>query len=65
MFARKLTYPEPVTEHNIHEMRQAVINGPHTYPGANLVEYEDGQQVDLVRENPPMSPKILTSVRPF
>lgn len=50
VFARKLTYPEPVTEHNIHEMRQLVINGPNVYPGANFVEYEDGQLMDLVRE---------------
>lgn len=28
-------------------MRQRVINGPHNYPGASIVEYEDGRQQSL------------------
>ncbi|KAF8812281.1 beta and beta-prime subunits of DNA dependent RNA-polymerase [Phlegmacium glaucopus] len=47
VFARKLTFPEPVTPANFHEMRQFVITGPHGYPGATLVEYEDGHQQSL------------------
>ncbi|KAI0040088.1 beta and beta-prime subunits of DNA dependent RNA-polymerase [Auriscalpium vulgare] len=47
VFARKLTFPEPVTPANFHEMRQLVINGPKNYPGASIVEYEDGHQVYL------------------
>ncbi|KAH9939980.1 beta and beta-prime subunits of DNA dependent RNA-polymerase [Amylocystis lapponica] len=42
VFARKLTFPEPVTPANFHEMRQCVIHGQHIYPGATMVEYEDG-----------------------
>ncbi|KZT72559.1 beta and beta-prime subunits of DNA dependent RNA-polymerase [Daedalea quercina L-15889] len=42
VFARKLTFPEPVTPANFHELRQLVITGPHGYPGATMVEYEDG-----------------------
>ncbi|CAL1701179.1 unnamed protein product [Somion occarium] len=42
VFARKLTFPEPVTPANFHEMRTLVIAGPHNYPGATMVEYEDG-----------------------
>lgn len=42
VFARKLTFPEPVTPANFHELRQYVITGPHGYPGATMVEYEDG-----------------------
>ncbi|KAL4241893.1 DNA-directed RNA polymerase subunit [Abortiporus biennis] len=42
VFARKLTYPEPVTPANVHELRQLVITGPRGYPGATMVEYEDG-----------------------
>ncbi|KAG9037406.1 hypothetical protein FRB95_005695 [Tulasnella sp. JGI-2019a] len=42
VFARKLTYPEPVTQHNVHAMRQLVINGTHVYPGASAVQMEDG-----------------------
>jgi DNA-directed RNA polymerase beta' subunit len=48
VFARKLTFPEPVTAANFHEMRQRVITGPHGYPGASMVEYEDGRQQSLV-----------------
>ncbi|KAF4619599.1 hypothetical protein D9613_005174 [Agrocybe pediades] len=47
VFARKLTFPEPVTPANFHEMRQLVITGPHGYPGASFVEYEDGHQQSL------------------
>ncbi|KNZ77148.1 DNA-directed RNA polymerase I subunit rpa1 [Termitomyces sp. J132] len=47
VFARKLTFPEPVTPANFHELRQLVINGPRGYPGASMVEYEDGRQQSL------------------
>ncbi|KAG5648886.1 hypothetical protein DXG03_000235 [Asterophora parasitica] len=47
VFARKLTFPEPVTPANFHEMRQRVIAGPRGYPGASMVEYEDGRQQSL------------------
>lgn len=49
VFARKLTYPEPVTQQNIHELRQLVINGPKVHPGASLVQNEDGSQISLDR----------------
>lgn len=49
IFAKKLTYPEPVTPQNVHEMRQLVINGPKVHPGASLVQNEDGSQVSLDR----------------
>ncbi|KAL1944308.1 hypothetical protein VTO73DRAFT_3493 [Trametes versicolor] len=42
VFARKLTFPEPVTPNNFHELRQLVITGARGYPGATMVEYEDG-----------------------
>ena len=29
-------------------MRQLVINGPKVYPGATIVEFEDGHQIYLV-----------------
>jgi DNA-directed RNA polymerase beta' subunit len=49
VFARKLTFPEPVTPHNVHLLRELVIAGPKNYPGASMVEYEDGSQQSLVR----------------
>lgn len=48
VFARKLTFPEPVTQHNVHAMRQLVINGPWIYPGASAVQMEDGTLQTLV-----------------
>jgi DNA-directed RNA polymerase beta' subunit len=48
IFAKKLTYPEPVTPANFHELRRSVIIGPRGYPGATVVEYEDGNQLSLV-----------------
>jgi DNA-directed RNA polymerase I subunit RPA1 len=47
VFARKLTYPQPVTTHNFFEMKQAVINGVHKYPGAAAIESETGQVLNL------------------
>ncbi|XP_071846497.1 DNA-directed RNA polymerase I subunit RPA1-like isoform X2 [Apostichopus japonicus] len=43
IIAKKLTYPEPVTNHNIHELRQAVKNGPDVHPGAVAVEEGHGK----------------------
>ncbi|QUC20783.1 uncharacterized protein UV8b_05024 [Ustilaginoidea virens] len=47
VFAKKLTYPEPVTSHNFRDMQQAVINGVHKWPGAFAIENENGQVVNL------------------
>lgn len=47
VFAKKLTYPEPVTPQNVAELRQLVINGPRVHPGASLVQTEDGTQISL------------------
>lgn len=33
VFARKLTYPVPVTSWNVAELRKMVINGPNVHPG--------------------------------
>ena len=48
MFAKKLTFPEPVTDYNVHEMRQLVERGPNSYPGASMIEFEDGKKLVLV-----------------
>jgi DNA-directed RNA polymerase I subunit RPA1 len=47
VFARKLTYPEPVTSHNFKDMQQAVINGVDKWPGAAAIENENGQIINL------------------
>jgi len=50
VFARKLTYPEPVTSHNYDELKEAVKNGPKKWPGAVAIELENGQVVLLDRK---------------
>jgi DNA-directed RNA polymerase I subunit RPA1 len=47
VFARKLTYPEPVTSHNFRDLQQAVINGVDKWPGAAAIESENGQITNL------------------
>ena len=51
VFAKKLTYPEPVTTHNFVELKQAVLNGAEKWPGAVAVEFETGQVINLRRKN--------------
>ncbi|KAF4512804.1 hypothetical protein G6O67_000142 [Ophiocordyceps sinensis] len=51
VFAKKLTYPEPVTSHNFRDMHQAVINGVDKWPGACAVENENGQVVSLRKKS--------------
>jgi DNA-directed RNA polymerase I subunit RPA1 len=52
VFAKKLTYPEPVTSHNFREMQQAVINGVDKWPGAAAIENENGQVISLRTKTP-------------
>lgn len=42
VFAKKLTYPVPVTNWNITELRKLVKNGPDCHPGANFIEDSKG-----------------------
>ncbi|XP_060534610.1 DNA-directed RNA polymerase I subunit RPA1 isoform X2 [Cylas formicarius] len=44
VFAKKLTYPVPVTPWNVEYLRTLISNGPDVYPGAVAVEMEDGLQ---------------------
>lgn len=47
VFAKKLTFPEFVTEHNYEHMRRLVCNGPHKHPGAVYIQHEDGTMISL------------------
>ncbi|PKI82389.1 hypothetical protein MVES_003713 [Malassezia vespertilionis] len=64
VFAKRLTFPEPVTVHNYEVMRQLVINGPDTYPGAHAVRAEDGTETLLknvsVEERTALANQLLT-----
>ncbi|KAH8066040.1 hypothetical protein JL722_435 [Aureococcus anophagefferens] len=50
-FAKELSYPEPVTPHNVELLRSMVVNGHASWPGANWVELKGGgrSRVDLSR----------------
>ncbi|KAJ3171954.1 DNA-directed RNA polymerase II subunit rpb1 [Geranomyces variabilis] len=45
--ARNLTFPETVTQYNIHQLQEMVRNGPMEHPGAKYVIKDDGQRIDL------------------
>ena len=51
VFAKKLTYPEPVTNHNFYELKEAVLNGVEKWPGASAIENENGQVINLRTKN--------------
>lgn len=51
IFAKKLTYPEPVTPWNVEKLRAIVLNGPDVHPGAVAVESEDGTITRLTNES--------------
>lgn len=51
VFAKKLTYPQPVTPWNVKELREAVLKGPDDYPGACSVMFEDGVTKSLQKES--------------
>ncbi|WFD27804.1 DNA-directed RNA polymerase [Malassezia nana] len=64
VFAKRLTYPEPVTPHNVELLRQLVINGPDVYPGAHAVRAEDGTETLLkhlsLEERTALANQLLT-----
>lgn len=43
--ARTLTFPEPVR--NLEKLTKCVINGAHKHPGANFIEYPNGEKKAL------------------
>ena len=50
VFARKLSWPEPVNQYNVRRLRAAVLNGPGVWPGANYVVDEKGNSFDLANK---------------
>ncbi|KAI9691321.1 MAG: hypothetical protein M1820_009742 [Bogoriella megaspora] len=51
VFAKRLTYPEPVTEHNFQQLKSAIMNGPTKWPGAVAIEDEKGMVMNLRYKN--------------
>ncbi|KIW66117.1 hypothetical protein PV04_08321 [Phialophora macrospora] len=68
VFAKKLTYPEPVTSHNYEQMSKAVINGMEKYPGAAAIENENGMVLSLKRktleQRKALAKQLMTSTAP-
>jgi DNA-directed RNA polymerase I subunit RPA1 len=50
VFAKRLSWPEPVNQHNVRRLRHAVLNGPDVWPGANYVIDEKGNKIDLSKK---------------
>ncbi|XP_013195797.1 DNA-directed RNA polymerase I subunit RPA1 [Amyelois transitella] len=63
-FAKKLTYPVPVTEFNVDELRKMVINGPNVHPGAEKLEIENGRTIripaDSIQKRKSLAKRLLT-----
>lgn len=63
-FATKLTYPVPVTEWNVDELRKMVINGPNKHPGAEKLEVKNGRVIrippDSIQKRKSLAKKLLT-----
>ncbi|XP_063869177.1 DNA-directed RNA polymerase I subunit RPA1-like [Scylla paramamosain] len=63
-FAVRLYYPVPVTQWNVEYLRHLVQNGPLVYPGAVMVEDEEGHRKHLNAMDPKqreaMAKKLLT-----
>ncbi|MHA2167760.1 MAG: DNA-directed RNA polymerase subunit A'', partial [Candidatus Hodarchaeales archaeon] len=45
--AKILTVPERVTEFNVEEMKELVMNGPADHPGSNYIIRADKKRIDL------------------
>ncbi|ANZ74287.1 BA75_00604T0 [Komagataella pastoris] len=45
--AKTLSYPETVTQYNIHRLTEYVRNGPNEHPGAKYVIRDNGDRIDL------------------
>ena len=60
-FAKELSYPEPVTPHNVELLRSMVVNGPTQWPGANWIELKAGgrARVDLSKITTPQKRAAL------
>uniref|UniRef100_A0A0N5AWC2 DNA-directed RNA polymerase subunit n=1 Tax=Syphacia muris TaxID=451379 RepID=A0A0N5AWC2_9BILA len=52
VFAKKLTFADPVNAFNLAKLKKAVKNGPDVYPGANYVQKSFGQRQVLLRDKP-------------
>ncbi|KAH9399850.1 DNA-directed RNA polymerase I subunit RPA1 [Tyrophagus putrescentiae] len=64
VFASRLSYPQPVTQWNLHQLQQAVLNGPLVWPGALSVTYEDGYTVRLSPDSVDQRREVAGTLHP-
>ena len=66
--AKKLTYPERVTQYNYKELQDAVINGPDIHPGATAIIHPNGRKEALSADRKDQriacANQLLTTDRP-
>ena len=53
LVAKILTYPERVSRYNIAKLRERVLNGPRTWPGANYILKKDQGTKQFLRYGKP------------
>lgn len=51
IFAKRLTFAEPVNYLNAAQLRQAIRRGPDEHPGAAIVETSDGKKQRVREDN--------------
>lgn len=64
IFATKLSYPQPVTNWNVKQLQEMIINGPNKHPGALSIIYEDGFTVRLKSDDIAQRRSIAATLHP-
>ncbi|KAL0271516.1 UNVERIFIED_CONTAM: hypothetical protein PYX00_008585 [Menopon gallinae] len=60
-FAKKLTYPVKANFYNINDLKKMVQNGPDVYPGATMVETENGSKIKLFAGDANQSKRVAVA----
>ncbi|KAH9507075.1 DNA-directed RNA polymerase I subunit RPA1 [Dermatophagoides farinae] len=64
VFATRLSYPQPVTDWNVKQLQEMIINGPNQHPGALSITYEDGYTVRLKPDDINQRRSIAATLQP-
>lgn len=60
-FAKRLTYPVKANFYNVNDLMKMVQNGPDVYPGATMVEAENGSKIKLFSGEDNRSRRVAVS----
>ncbi|KAH9426402.1 DNA-directed RNA polymerase I subunit RPA1 [Dermatophagoides pteronyssinus] len=64
VFATRLSYPQPLTDWNVKQLQEMIINGPNQHPGALSITYEDGYTVRLKPDDINQRRSIAATLQP-